>query len=162
MKKFLVIFVAFGLALGVTACGNSTDQKDGVSQEEITYTSDEIIAKITEGIELPAQMAMEGEMFNDTYGIDTNLLADYTVMMPMMSAHSNEIAVLKVKNQKDVAVVKEALTKRANAAEENTLYPEQKELIQAHQIVSEGNYILYVVDGNADQIVEGFHTMLQQ
>ena len=161
MRKFLVLLASVGMVLGLAACGNDKGQGTDVQKDEIMLAPNKVIQEITQGLELPAQMEMEGEMFNDTYAIDTDLLESYTVMIPMMSVHANEIAVLKVKDEKDVAKMKEAIRKRAATAEENMLYPEQKELIGQHKIASNGKYVLYVVDQNAETIVKNFEALGQ-
>ena len=157
MKKLLMILVGVGLILGIVACG----EKDNVTQEEVKYTSKEVYDKIVEGLEFPAQDVISDEMFVNTYKIRTDLLADYIVMQPMTSVHANEMAVLKVKDENDVDTVKKALEERANTLKEQTLYPEQKDLVQNYKIVSKGKYILYVVDKNADTIVKNFEALLK-
>lgn len=126
--------------------------------EQDPSVAKETIFVITDGIETVANADMTEEMFADTYGIDTSLLASYSVQMPMMNVHAEEIAVFEVKDEKDIDAVKAGIEKRQKALEEqwSRYLPEQYELVKASKTVVKGNLVLYVVSAEADQMVAKF------
>ena len=117
------------------------------------------VTVITEGIELPALVPMPEEMFNDTFGIDTSLLKDYYVGMPMMNVHATEIAIFEVNNEADVDKVMAGIEKRQKALEEQwkTYLPDQYELVQNYKTAVKDNKVLFVISDQADTIVENFN-----
>ena len=81
--------------------------------------------------------------------------------MPLMSAHANEILVLKAADEKSVVEIEAALEQWVLTAEANMLYPEQKQLIMEHQLVTKGKYILLVIDAHAKDIVKNFEALFE-
>ncbi|PHV69435.1 hypothetical protein CS063_15665 [Sporanaerobium hydrogeniformans] len=126
--------------------------------------SAELLFTITDGLEMPSQVAMPKEMFGDTYGIDETLLESYIVNMPMMNVKANECAVFELKDEKDSQAVLEGITKRQKALEEQwkTYLPDQYELVQNYKTAVKGNKILFVIDEHAEQIVENFNQAVKE
>ncbi len=129
-----------------------------VGETDPTVSSD-LLFTITDGLEMPTQMPMDKEMFADTYGIDETLLESYVVNMPMMNVKANECAVFELKDEKDAQVVLEGITKRQEALEAQwkSYLPDQLELVQNYKTAVKGNKVLFVIDENAEQIVENFN-----
>lgn len=126
--------------------------------EQDPTVAQETLFVITDGIETVASSEMPEEMLVDAYGIDLSLLESYSVQMPMMNVHAEEIAVFEVKDEKDIDAVKEGIAKRQKALEEqwSSYLPEQYELVKASKTVVKGNLVLYVVSAQADKIVSNF------
>ncbi len=120
--------------------------------------SKETFFVVTDGLELPKSMDMPEETFADTYGIDTELLASYSVNMPMMNVHATEIAVFEVKDAANIEAVKAGIEKRQKALEEQwqSYLPEQLELVQNYKVAVKDNLVLFVISEHADQIVANF------
>lgn len=146
---------------------NTTDENTGAGIEnnpdgsfsaEDPSVAQETIFVVTDGIELPASVEMPAEMFADTYGIDTELLASYAVNMPMMNVTATEIAVFEVKDEASIAAVKAGIEKRQKGLEEQwkSYLPAQLELVQNYKVAVKGNLVLFVISEEADQIVANF------
>lgn len=136
------------------------EEVPGEGQEEQSALAADV-TKITEGIELPGSMPMTEDMLKDTYGIDTSLLKDYYVSMPMMMVHATEIAIFELNDEADVDAVMAGIEKRQQGLAEQwkTYLPDQYELVQNYKTAIKGNKVLFVVSESAEQIVENFNAM---
>lgn len=137
---------------------NAIGENTNEMTEEDPTVSKETFFVITDGIELPATVDMPAEMFADTYGIDTELLASYSVNMPMMNIAATEISVFEVKDKANIDAVKAGIEKRQKALEEQwkSYLPEQLELVQNYKVAVKENLVLFVISEEANQIVENF------
>ncbi|QMV44962.1 DUF4358 domain-containing protein [Cohnella cholangitidis] len=110
-------------------------------------------------VEQPKLMDMGEDQVEESYGIDMKLLADYTVRMPLMNVKTNEIAVFKVKNAKDIDAVKKGIEKRAEAVQKQfeTYLQDQYELAKNYKIVTNGNYVLFLISESADELEKVFN-----
>jgi len=122
-----------------------------------------IVDAILNKVEQPAQMPLEGDMVKDQYHLDPSILEDYAIMTPLMNVKTNEVAVLKVKDAKDVAAVEEAVKKRAADVQKQfeTYLPDQYENAKNFQVVKKGNYVLFVISESADAIVSEFDALVK-
>ena len=158
MKKVLMVCILGILCFKMAACDHS-DLKQEVNKE--AFTCQEIYERITADIEMPKLVEVDPELFFDRYGISLDTLDHYFAVMPLMSAHANEILVLKAANEKSVVEIETALEQWVLTAEANMLYPEQKQLIMEHQLVTKGKYILLVIDAHAKDIVKNFEALFE-
>jgi len=143
---------------GENADENAVQNPDESFSAEDPSVSKEAFFVATDGVELPATVDMSAEMFADTYGIDTELLASYSVNMPMMNVHATEIAIFEVKDEASIDAVKAGIEKRQKALEEQwqSYLPAQFELVQNYKVAVKGNLVLFVISEHADQIVANF------
>lgn len=130
------------------------------SPEVSSLSAEALFNKAVAGIEFPAQMTLEADMISDMYSIDISLLDSYMVKVPLMSAHMAEVAVFKVKNANDVSKVVEGINKRA-ADVGQMLYPSLQETYDSRQLITNGNYVLFVMDKSAASIVSNFNAALK-
>lgn len=172
-KKLIAMMMTLAIGGALVGCTNSTEQPpvpptevetpaenpgEVPAEGEVSPLANEVTT-ITEGIELPSLVPMPEEMFNDTFGIDTSLLKDYYVGMPMMNVHATEIAIFELNNEADVDTVMAGIEKRQKALEEQwkTYLPDQYELVQNYKTAVKGNKVLFVISDQADTIVENFN-----
>ncbi|RJE89063.1 DUF4358 domain-containing protein [Paenibacillus sp. 1011MAR3C5] len=122
-----------------------------------------IVDAILNKVEQPAQAPIEGDMVKDLYHLDPSILADYSIMTPLMNVKTNEVAVLRVKDAKDVATVEEAVKKRAADVQKQfeTYLQDQYENAKNFQVVKKGDYVLFVISESADDIVSEFNTLVK-
>ena len=172
-KKLLAMMMTLAIGGALVGCTNNTEQPAVPPTEvetpventeqvpvegEVSSLANEVTV-ITEGMEMPGLVPMPEEMFNDTYGIDTSLLKNYYVGMPMMNVHATEIAIFELNNEADVDTVMAGIEKRQKALEEQwkTYLPDQYELVQNYKTAVNGNKVLFVISDQADAIVENFN-----
>ena len=151
MKKlwmFLMLTIIGGALLA--ACSN-----DEPKVVEPTLTANEMVDEMLAKVEQPMMMELTDEQVQEIYNIDPEKLADYAIRIPMMNVKSNEIAILKVKDVADVPAVEEAVKKRAETVQQQfeTYLPDQYENAKNYKVVTKGNYVLFVISDQADELV---------
>ena len=151
MKKlhmFLMLTIIGGLLLA--ACSNDEPQT-----VEPTLTATEMVNEMLAKVEQPMMMEVTGEQVQEVYNIDPEKLEDYAIRIPMMNVKTNEIAILKVKDAADVSAVEEALKQRAQTVQQQfeTYLPDQYENAKNYKLVTKGNYVLFVISDQADELV---------
>ncbi|MFD0960443.1 DUF4358 domain-containing protein [Paenibacillus chungangensis] len=141
---------------------NDSDNTTGDSAAEAS-TTQEVIDAILAQVEQPAQISLEGEQVKDFYHIDPALLEDYTIKIPMMNVKTNELALLKVKNEADIQAVVEGIEKRAENVQKQfeTYLQDQYENAKNYKVETKGNYVLFVISEEADKMVEQFHALVK-
>lgn len=107
---------------------------------------------------MPALMAVEGDRIQDVYYLDPAQLADSTFLQPMMNVSTSEIVVVRLKAQKDYDTVAKALKKRADDVIRmfSTYLPDQYELAKNYQIVRKGDYVLFSISREQQQVAKVF------
>lgn len=168
MKKFIALILALVLMLALVGC--SSDGKTNPSTEPSTAPSEDntpamsiadFWTDITETYpdDLPATMELNDEDLQTVYGIDASKLEEYTVRLPMMNVHATEFFIAKVKDG-EMDAVKDGIQSRLDTVDAtwSSYLPEQYELVQKHQIVEAGNYILFVISDKAEEIANTFRT----
>ena len=151
MKKlwmFLMLTIIGGVLLA--ACSN-----DEPAVVEPTLTANEMVDEMLAKVEQPMMMELTGEQVQEVYNIDPEKLADYAIRIPMMNVKTNEIAILKVKDAADVSAMEEALKQRAQTVQQQfeTYLPDQYENAKNYKLVTKGNYVLFVISDQADELV---------
>lgn len=128
---------------------------------ETNLTAKEMVDQMLAKVEQPAFMEVEENQLADLYHLAPSLLEDYSIRMPMMNIKSNEIAVLKVKDAKDIPTVEEAVKERAADVQKSfeQYLPDQYENAKNYKLVTKGNYILFVISDVADQLVTEFDNL---
>ena len=138
----------------------STPDSNGSAQQDTTSLScTAIFNQITSGMDTSNHMAMDSTLLADFYGMDTDLLEDFCVQVPMMSYSITEVGVFKVKDVNNVSSVVSAINKRASDIG-IMLYPSLEEIYATKQIVTKGQYILFVISDNADSIIANFNALV--
>ncbi len=133
------------------------EEKPEESKPSLSCSS--IYSQITAGLDLSSQLEMDAALLKDYYGIDTSLLEDFCVQVPMLSFSITEIGVFKVKDASNVSQIVSAINSRANDIG-IMLYPSLEETYNNRQIVTKGNYILFAISDDVNQIVSKFNTLV--
>ncbi len=138
--------------------------KDEPGADDGALTTGAIIEAMTTAVEQPMQMELEPELVKDWYHLDPALLEEYTIRIPMMNVKTNELAVLKVKDAADLPVVQAAIEQRAADVQKQfeTYLPDQYENAKNYKLITEGNYILFVISESADELVAVFNETIAQ
>lgn len=139
------------VSIVVTACsgGNS-------ATVEPKLTAKEMADQMFKEVEQPQLMELSDEEVKTMYNLDVAKLEDYEIRIPMMMVHTNELAILKVKDTKDIAEVEAALKVRAEAVQKQfeTYLPDQYENAKNYKLVTKGNYVMMVISDKADELVK--------
>lgn len=105
---------------------------------------------------------MSAEDLKNMYGIDAKILAGFSVHMPLMNVKANEIGVFQVKDKKDVDSVKAGIKKRAEAIQKEfeTYLQDQYKIAQDYRVVVKGDYVLFAISEQADDLEKAFSAAL--
>ena len=134
--------------------------EDSSSNSTVTSLScSSIFDQITIGMDDSTNMTVDATLLSDFYGIDASLLEDYCVKMPMLSYSITEVGVFKVKDVNNISSVVAGINKRANDVG-IMLYPSLEETYERRQIVTKGQYILFVISDDVDSIVSNFNALV--
>ncbi|MEG0450297.1 MAG: DUF4358 domain-containing protein [Lysinibacillus sp.] len=160
MKKMMLIMLTMVLAMVVSACSGEKPSKEVNKAEmnkiEASKTAKEMVDQMVTEVEQPAFMELSADEMKDLYNIDSEKLEEFSVRTPMMMVKTNEIAIFKVKDAKDVAEVEAAAKVRAeNVMKTFEQYlPDQYENAKNHKIITKGNYVLLVISDKADELIK--------
>lgn len=155
-KNILMIMVVV-LGIMLTACSSSNNKEEAY---EPTQTTKEMMDSVLAQFEQPSLMELPAEMVNELYHLNPALLDQYTIMTPMMNIKTNEIAILKVKDAKDIPAVEEAVKQRATDIQKQfeTYLPDQYENAKNYKLITKGNYVIFIISENADDIEKAFES----
>ena len=165
MKKMIVILLTMVLAMVVSACSggkNSTDDK--TTNVEASKSAKEMTEQMVTDVEQPALMELSAEEMQNLYNIDPAKLEDFSVRIPMMNTKTNEIAIFKVKDANDVAEVEAAVKARAESVMKTFEHylQDQYENAKNHKIVVKGNYVLFVISDQADELIKVYDSFFEK
>jgi len=155
-RKTMIIMLITILSVIITACSGNK-----APTVETDLTAKEMVDQMFKEVEQPQLMELKAEEVKTIYNIDADKLEDFEIRMPLMNVHTNEVAILKVKDAKDIADIEAALKARAEVVQkqfENYL-PDQYENAKNYKLITKGNYVIMVISDKADELVkvyEGF------
>lgn len=137
------------------ADGGETPAKEGTSR----YVMNELVTEA----DRPAFIEPDETMLKDMYGLDAALFQDYVVLMPMMNISTTEFAVFQVKEAKDIPAVEEGIKKRAEAVQKSfeQYLPDQYENAKNYKMVTKGNFVLFAIAKDADDIAAKFEQIVK-
>ncbi|MGM9926802.1 MAG: DUF4358 domain-containing protein [Bacillus sp. (in: firmicutes)] len=181
-RKFSVCMMMFFLLLGVVGCGNNEadNEKDDVKLEEILTSIKEQIAEdleaggveeaIVEGnlqgyteVDLLSTNDSNAAIYIEKLNMDTDALEEGFILQPMMNVKSDEIILLKAKDEEHVDKLKELLEaeKLVQVETWERYLPDQYEKVKNNVIKVNGSYLLYVTYENPEKIVQIFENNLK-
>ena len=110
-------------------------------------------------LDMPMMTTVNDTLLSSIYGINASDLVEYVCKMPAMNTTATEFFIGEVKDGK-MDTVKAALEARQDALDEewSKYLPEQYELVQNYQLVTSGNYVIFVISDQADEAVSAFNT----
>ncbi|MGE7839502.1 DUF4358 domain-containing protein [Lysinibacillus sp. NPDC093712] len=158
MKKTIMILLTAMLAMVISACSG-----DKESTIEVKQSAKEMADEMLEKVEQPVLMELSAEELKDLYNIDAAKLEDYSVRIPMMNVKSNEIAIFKVKDAKDIPDIEAAVKQRAENVQKlfEQYLPDQYENAKNYKLITKGNYVLIVISDSADELIKVYDSFFE-
>ncbi|MGM9948666.1 MAG: DUF4358 domain-containing protein [Lysinibacillus sp.] len=160
MKKLQMFLISTVIgALLLAGCSGGTSD-----QAAPELTANEMVDEMLAEVEQPAMVELTTDQVKEVYNIDPEKLEEYAIRIPMMNVKTNEIAILKLKNEADVPEVEAALKQRAENVQKQfeTYLQDQYENAKNYQLVTKGNYVLFVISDQADELVRVYDTFFTQ
>lgn len=102
-----------------------------------------------------ATMPVETEQMKDILDIDSSMVLEFDMKMPMMIVHSNTYIIVKP-SEGNEEIVKEKIDTYMEKLEEqwSTYLPEQYELVKNRKEEKLGDYLIYIVSTDNDKVFE--------
>lgn len=121
-------------------------------------SAEDVWNAVSAGRELPSFMDLDDGLLSDLYGIDAADLDSFVAKIPMMNVHATEFFIAKVKSGK-MDTVKAGIAKRQADLDEqwSSYLPEQLELVQNYKLAESGDYVLFAIYEDADDVVKAFN-----
>jgi len=146
MKKIFLMIIILGNLILFTGC-----------EKDKNYIIDIDLAKenLTTYEEFDNCEEMTKEDMESIYDFDTNLLEEYTIMMPKVSNNASMYMILKVKseNQDEVRNMLNNFTDKY-IQQFNLYAPEQVDLIDNKVISIKDEYIIYLISNDNKSVLE--------
>lgn len=160
MKQYsFILLLAIVFSLVLSACSSNKD-----ATIEGSLSTNEMVEQMITKVEQPPLMELQADMVEQFYHLNPEVLEEYTIRTPMMNVKTNEIAILKVKDGKDIPTVEDAIKQRASDVQKSfeTYLPDQYENAKNYKLVTKGNYVLFVISESADELVTIFDSFFAQ
>lgn len=136
-----------------------TDKPASTSVDLTAFYNDTIA-----NYEFQTLQAFTGDILDTYYpGMSAVSTKQCLIMGTMMSMNNGEFCLVEVTNSSDVDTVKKILQDRVDyMVETGAWYPEPTELwTNSSRVVSNGNYVMMVVNKDCDQIVDDFNALFK-
>ena len=104
---------------------------------------------------------MPAELYKDLYNVDKSIYEDVVIYGSMMSVKANEIILIKVKNESDIAGAKSVLEARKQQVYKTweQYLPDQFEIVKKAQIKTNGKYVALIITPNTDAVANVFMSL---
>lgn len=144
-----------------TPSPSPSDEPDNTEKPDDNKTessTDKIMKAMLDKIEQPGLMDLTKDDIDTYYVIDTDLIDEFSIKTPAFNLSSNEIAIIKVKDNKDIAEIKKSMEQRAADVQKmfEQYLPEPYKLAQNYKIATEGDYVLFLISEKADELEKAF------
>lgn len=167
-----LILSTFSLVLaGCSSNGSSgettapaTTAAPATTQPEKTVSVETLVGNVQAVAEMNKVSAMDNTIASEMYNnLDLSLLDEYSFNMPLINVKCDEITIVKVKDAKDVEMVKKAMEYRyENIVNTWKQYlPDQYEIVQKGQIVTNGKYLMLLIAPEVEKGVQAFNEALK-
>ena len=164
MKKRIVAFMlaAMMCTAAFTACSsgketqenteNTPSVEETVEKEEVMVELNDIVTAVKEayGENYLPSMPYEEAMLSDVFGITMDDVEEWFAEGPMMSAHIDTFIVLKAKEGKVDSLKAELEAYLEQQKNDAMCYPNNLIRIQSGQVLSVGDYAIYMMLGGYD------------
>jgi hypothetical protein len=132
--------------------------------EENSIAVKEIADKIMKDIRFGMVGTMGEDQAKEFYALDPSLVSEYMIFHAMINVRSDELAIFKVKDKKDIDKIKAGILKRQEML--NNIWkqylPDQHEKVKNYVIVEKDNYIMYSISDNQEKAKEIFNSFFSK
>lgn len=163
MKNQILSSTIVALTLALSLLGGCASGTGSNGSEAVNVNFEEFYTTVTENHEMQMGLdAITEEMELSFYpGLEDIATKQKYLYASMITLSSQEIGMVEVENEADVQAVKDIFQARIDAqVAGGAWYPQTIEDWKNNsRVVSHGNYVLMVVHGDADEIVEQFDAL---
>lgn len=152
LKKALTNLFVLSLTLVIlTSCTKNDVMNKAPSVKDIDN-------KLKEEIDLSTMAIGDSEKLEKLYDINLEDLEEFLLYVPKSNIEANEIGIFKVKDSANIDDIEEKVEKRVEEQSNSfkDYLPEEYYLIENSLLKTKGNYILFAISEDVDQIEEIF------
>ncbi|EJL20558.1 DUF4358 domain-containing protein [Brevibacillus sp. BC25] len=157
MKRLLSVLLMFAIGMGVLAgCSN-----DGGTSEELSAA--EVGERIQQTVSFQDMKQGDLEKLQKLYQIEAGKVEDFILYTASSNVKADELAIIKVKDASDTENVKVNIQQRieAQTIKLKDYRPEEYFLIEKHVLKTKGQFVLFAVSKEVDQIESVFDEALK-
>ncbi|MEC2260753.1 DUF4358 domain-containing protein [Bacillus thuringiensis] len=150
--KFVITIIVCTITLG--ALSGCFGKKDNV----ISLSATEIGEKIKHVTNLEEMKEGDSKKLQKLYNINTDEVESFVLYIAPTNIKADEIAVMKVKDMKNVENIKEKISNRIEKKSKSfkDYLPDEYFLIEKHVLKTKDNYILLAISKDADKVEKTF------
>ncbi|ANS51983.1 hypothetical protein BM86_21075 [Bacillus thuringiensis] len=155
--KFVITIIVCTITLG--ALSGCFGKKENVNNLSAT----EIGEKIKQVANLEEMKEGDSKKLQKLYNINTDEVESFVLYTAPTNIKADEIAVIKVKDMKNVENIKEKISSRIEKKSKSfkDYLPDEYFLIEKHVLKTKDNYILLAISKDADKVEKTFDKMLK-
>lgn len=159
MRKFIGIILSIVMICALVGCGSTSNEnlKNDVSVNDV-------VTELENNIEFNKnENFTDAEKLKNEYYINPDDVEEFVIKQPVMNVKANELAIIKVKDESKMEEVKKGLEKRGEDLDNKwkQYLPDQYKIVQDRRFVNIGNYAIFVVDEEADKIIDSIKNILK-
>lgn len=149
MKKGILSIIITAIIVLCTACGNTASA---------SASAGEMTAEILKDFSSDLMTEVSSERMPSYYNLDLELLEEYSVYIDGSGGFADELAIFKVKNEKDIETVKQSIQSRLEDRKKvfESYSPEEFDKLQNCVIKEQGAYILFSVSDDNSTVEKCF------
>lgn len=154
MKRATALITLLAVLVLLPACGASAPPESDATALEIW---EDINTQLPEG-SFPRLMELDQNGFEDFYSLTDKQVSEFVAYIPMMNVKATEIVIIKAVSGK-AGDVEAAMKLRQETALKTweTYLPDQYELVKNYRLVTNGDWVLFVVSEHAETIEQIFN-----
>lgn len=124
----------------------------------------EIANKIMKEVKFSMLGSPKEEMAVELYPFDRSLVSEYIIYQAMINVKSDEFAIFKVKDAKDLPLIEKGIQKRLEMIDKiwQSYLPDQHEKVKKNIIIKKDNYILFSISDNQAKVEEVFNSFFKK
>ena len=152
MKKIIYLLIMVLSILTFSACGKATANP----------VAKDVAASIVSDFSSDSMTELSADRVNSYYDIDLKKLEDFSIYIEGSGGYADEVAIFKVKDNKDIEDIKASINDRIkNRLKDFDGYnSEELVKIKDNLVLVKGKYILFVISENNDKAKSTFNAAL--
>ena len=153
MKKIIYLLIMILSILTFSACGKATANP----------VAKDVTASIISDFSSDSMTELSADRVNSYYDIDLKKLEDFSIYIEGSGGYADEVAIFKVKDNKDIEDIKASINDRIkNRLKDFDGYnSEELVKIKNNLVLVKGKYILFVISENNDKAKSTFNAALK-
>lgn len=156
-KKLCIVLVIIHISIYFTGCMKTNEASSK------NPSVNEIDDKIKQSVDISSLEKADGEKLQKLYGISPDDIDEFLLYIASTNIKADEIAVFKVKDEKDLENIKNKIEKRVEEQSEDfkDYLPIEYDLLENHIVKCKGRYILFVVSDKSESVLNAFEESLK-